>query len=380
VKFVVIGPVYPYRGGIAHYTSQLTKSLIENGHKTVTFSFRRQYPAWLYPGKSDKEPSHTGFKSNAEYTLDPIYPWTWINTAKAIAEIDPDAVLIQWWTTFWSIAFWSLSSLLRKYGLKVIYIIHNVAPHEPLPWDNWLVSKVLKNGAAFIVQSPNELERLQSLLPNANSILCSLPVFNQFAIETKISKTEAKHLLGLKNTHPMVLFFGIVRPYKGLKYAIQAISILKSKGIKFHLVVAGEFWENIHDYEEQINQLELSDQITIFDRYIPNEEVSLFFTAADLFIAPYIGGTQSGSVKIALYFNLPIIITDCISDELLAKSNLVTIVPSKNSESLANAMVELIAGDLPDFTQATNQDTSWSQLITAIENLTLQDQENLDGV
>ena len=114
LKFVVIGPVYPYRGGIAHYTSLLSRSLMERGHELHIISFRRQYPSLLYPGNSDKDPSQSGLRLDANYDLDPIYPWTWINTAQKIKAIEPQAVIIQWWTTFWAPALWVLSRMLKN--------------------------------------------------------------------------------------------------------------------------------------------------------------------------------------------------------------------------------------------------------------------------
>lgn len=377
MKLVVIGPIYPFRGGIAHYTSQLSRALIENGHETHIFSFRRQYPVWLYPGKSDKEPSQPRLQLEAKYILDPIYPWTWINTSKAIAKLNPDAVLIHWWTTFWAPAFWGLSSLLKKNGLKMIFVIHNVAPHEPLPWDNWLAQSVLQLGDAQIVQAANEKERLLSLLPNANSILCPHPIYNQFANEIEISRDEARNRIGVKQDLPAVLFFGIVRPYKGLKHAIEAISILKADRIPVQLIVAGEFWENINEYEDLRIKLNLSDQIFLFDRYIPNEEVGLFFTAADIFIAPYIDGTQSGSAKIALGFNLPIVITECVSDDILLKSERVQIVPSGDSRALADAIKDFISDGLPKRTRSTYEDSGWKEMINAIELAVSQEKEDL---
>lgn len=373
MKLVVIGPVYPYRGGIAHFTSQLAHALIDNGHQTHIFSFRRQYPAWLYPGKSDKEPtSLPQLQLETKYTLDPIYPWTWLKTSKTIAKLNPDAVLIHWWTTFWAPAFWGLSNLLKKNGLQVIFMIHNVAPHEPLPWDNWLAKSVLQLGDAQIVQAANEQERLLSLLPNANSILCPHPIYNQFANEIEISRNEARNRIRIKQDLPTVLFFGIVRPYKGLKHAIEAISILKAEGIPVQLIVAGEFWENITEYEEQVIEMNLSDQITLFDRYIPNEEVGLFFTAADIFIAPYIDGTQSGSVKIALGFNLPVVVTDRVSDDILLNSESVQIIPSGDSRALSEAIRKFISDGLPKRTRTSNEDDGWNELVAVIETMVSQ--------
>ena len=109
MKFVLVGPVYPYRGGIAHYTTMLAQTLAKRGSQFHVVSFRRQYPRWLYPGKSDRDPSQEPLRVNAEYLLDPLYPWTWWQTARRIAEWKPDVVIFQWWTTFWAPAFAALA-------------------------------------------------------------------------------------------------------------------------------------------------------------------------------------------------------------------------------------------------------------------------------
>ncbi len=167
----------------------------------------------------------------------------------------------------------------------------------------------------------------------------------------------------------MILFFGIVRSYKGLKYAIQAISILKNEGIPARLLVAGEFWEQIEEYEQQIIELGLTDHVLLYNRYIPNEDVQLFFSAVDIFIAPYVGGTQSGSIKIAMSFNLPIVATDRISDEIMLNSELVHIVPGENSEALVKEIKELIFQESQIVTSLPLPDTSWEDFIDTIEKL-----------
>ncbi len=379
MKLVVIGPVYPYRGGIAHYTSQLSRALTENGHETHIFSFRRQYPGWLYPGKSDKEPSQPQLQLEAKYTLDPIYPWTWLNTSKAIAKLNPDAVLIQWWTTFWGPAFWGLSRLLRKASLNVIFIIHNVIPHEPFPWDNYIARHVLRLGNAHLVQSTNEEEKLLSLIPGTNPTLSPMPVFNFFPSNNTISKDEAKAQVGLMEDIPLLLFFGIVRPYKGLKHAIESVSILRDNGIIVHLIVVGEFWDNIDTYENQISHLRLGNQVTLVNKYVPDEDVGIFFAAADVFVAPYIDGTQSATVRTAIGFNLPIVVTECVADEILRNSNFVRVVPTGNSKAIAEAIMDLFLLNYSDVHSINQVEESWMEQVIAIEKLVRLDEPNSDN-
>jgi glycosyltransferase involved in cell wall biosynthesis len=196
-----------------------------------------------------------------------------------------------------------------------------------------------------------------------------MPEISMFASQDPISKHEAKRRLGFDDDIPLLLFFGIVRPYKGLKYAIEAVSILRDKGINVHLVVAGEFWEKINYYEDQISQLSLSGNVTLVNQYIPNEEVANYFTATDIFIAPYIDGTQSASVKIAINFELPIIITRCISDNILDKSRMVRIIPSKDSYELAEAIQNFIINHQEGGKFHHQDKGSWIRQVQSIENL-----------
>ncbi|MBK5107582.1 MAG: glycosyltransferase [Anaerolineales bacterium] len=369
MRIVVIGPVYPYRGGIAHYTTQLSSNLTDVGHEIHIISFQRQYPAWLYPGKSDKDPSQPLIELDSNYLLDPLYPWTWRTTFKDIIEFKPDLIIIPWWTTFWAPAFWALAKSLTKNGYDVCFLIHNVIPHESKPWDRWIARSVLQHGQAHIVQAKNEQERLLEILPDAQPVLCPHPVYNQFRAKPDLSKDLVFQLQGLDKDLPVLLFFGIVRPYKGLKYLVEALSILKSSGTIVQLIIAGEFWEKIEIYEEMIIRLDVYDQVFLFDRYIPDEEVGIFFEEADIFVAPYVDGTQSGTVKIALGFHLPLVVTECISDELIEDSDRVTIVPPKDSWALAEGIKNTIDSGFPERKINYQDNTGWEQLISTIEGI-----------
>ena len=345
---------------------------MDRDHETHVISFKRQYPTWLYPGKSDKDPSQVGIRLNADYTLDPIYPWTWVNTAHQINELNPDIAMIQWWTTFWGPAYWVLTRRLRREGVKVVFVIHNVFPHEALPWDRWIARHVLRLGDAHLVQSANEEERLLSLIPGAHPTLCPMPVFNMFPVENSLTKDKAKEIVGIRKDIPLLLFFGIVRPYKGLKYAIEAVAILRDSGINVHLIVAGEFWEEIKTYEDQISDLNLNDQVTLINKYIPDEEVGIYFTAADVFVAPYIDGTQSASVKTALGFNLPNVVTECVRDEILSKRHSTRIVPSGDSKAMAAGISDLLTENKTNTRSYSQEDETWTNQVLAIEKLVSQ--------
>ena len=370
MKFVLVGPVYPYRGGIAHYTTMLARTLAKRCSQLHVVSFRRQYPRWLYPGKSDRDPSQKPLRVNAEYLLDPLYPWTWWQTACRIAKWKPDVVIIQWWTTFWAPAFAALAFLLRRRGVKVLFVIHNVMPHEQRPWDRWLAHLALRQGHHFLVQTAREKERLLSLLPQAQTITSPHPVYDMFAGQ-RIPTIEAKQRLGLPADAPVVLFFGIVRPYKGLRFVIEALAELRARGKMMRLLVAGEFWEDVMAYTRMIEQLGLSAQVKIDNRYIPNEEIGLYFSAADVFVAPYVGGTQSGAVKMALGFGLPVVISQSLSSAELADETAHRLywVDPTDVVALAEAIERSLREKTPALGPVTLSSGSdeWEELVTAIE-------------
>jgi glycosyltransferase involved in cell wall biosynthesis len=363
MKIAMIGPVYPYRGGIAHYTTSLAKALVIAGHDVQAVSYRRQYPAALYPGESDKDPSLDPVRVDAKFLLDPLYPWTWLQTAQSIERSQPDLVVIQWWTTFWAPAYAALARGLR-HQRPVVYLIHNVFPHEARPWDHWLAGLALGQGSAFIVQAPHEQEKLSKLIPSARISYCKLPVYERFGKEL-IPKDIARRQLGLPTDRPLFLFFGIVRPYKGLKYLLEAMARID---VPAHLAVAGEFWESVALYEKQLEQLGLTKKVTLINRYIPNEEAHILFSAADALVAPYVDGTQSAAVGVSLGYQLPTIVTHKIAAGVDGDAAELYTVPAADAVALAGAMTELIQSPRPPRVVQTAQDR-WERLVRVIEQI-----------
>jgi glycosyltransferase involved in cell wall biosynthesis len=369
MKVSIIGPVYPYRGGIAQYNALLALSLDAHQHPTQVISFRRQYPAWLYPGTSDKDPSQQIIQIQAEFLLDPILPWTWRQAVARIAQFHPDLVIIHWWTTFWAVSFAFINSLLNRKGFRVVYLIHNVMPHEQKPWDAWLARLALGKGHAFITQTEAEQKRLQSLLPGAVIRLCYHPVYH-FSFAPLPSQVEARERLGLDPEGTILLFFGIVRPYKGLHVLLDALARLRQSGHTAQLVIAGEFWEDKAAYLTKIKDLNLSDQVKIEDRYIPNEQLGGFFSAANALVAPYTTGTQSGVANLALGYGLHQIVTQVVADGIPpAYQADIQVVPPENPEALAEAIRFFIQHPDRFKQQEIPTDESWTQLVSIIQTL-----------
>jgi glycosyltransferase involved in cell wall biosynthesis len=370
MKISLVGPIFPFRGGISHSHSLLVVALEQAGHTIQIISFQRQYPKWLYPGQSDKDPSQKPLRLPGDYKLDPLYPWTWVDAVQTIVKFKPDLVIFQWWTVFWAPAFaWIVSSLRHK-KLTTLFFIHNVLPHEPRPLDSVLARLALNQANGYITLTDRECERLRKLLPGLKKQIStvSLPIF-QFASQTTLTKAAAREFLSLPKDKSILLFFGFIRPYKGLSYLIDALGQLAEHPSHPFLAIAGEFWEDPTGYQNQIDRLGLKNDVRIENRYLPDEEAILWFRAADLFVAPYIGGTQSAALRLALGYGLPVIASDIITHEI---TNLDTtslmIVPAGDSSALAKAILNWLEN--PEITTKTySSEEEWAGMVKTIEHM-----------
>lgn len=370
MRTALIGPVYPYRGGIAHYTTRLAQAIRQRGHDLLLVSFRRQYPQWLFPGKSDRDPSQRPLEAGeAQFWIDSVNPLTWLVTFWRIRSFRPDGIILQWWTTYWAPTWFMLMALFRSFlDCPLVVICHNVLPHEARWWDPWLVRLVLRWGTLLTTQSAEEREKLLKLIPGARIEICPHPVYDILADQRTSSET-ARTQLALPLGVPILLFFGVVRPYKGLRDLLAALPAVRAQLPQVLLVVAGDFWDDKQLYLEQIQELGIEDSVLIDDRYIPNEEVALLFSAADLLVAPYRKVTGSGSVQMARGFGLPVVTTR-VGDMAEATEGLVALlVPPADPEALAAGVIRHFTCDPGPAPPAAPQADSftWDQLVAVIE-------------
>lgn len=370
MRISLIGPVYPFRGGIAHSQGMLAQALQQAGHDIQLISFKRQYPAWLYPGQSDRDPSQQHIQLSPHYLLDPLYPWTWQQAVQAVAAFQPDLVLIQWWTVFWGPALAWVAGGCRRKGLPTAFFIHNVLPHEAHGVDAWLARLALTQADAYLTLTQREHQRLQKLLPRLNQpvLTAPLPAF-QFQSSEKPTKAAARARLGLPPEAPIFLFFGLVRPYKGLHVLIEAFAGVANEPTQPLLAIAGEFWDDPAAYQAQIQTLGLAGRVRVENRYLPDEEALLWFLAADLFIAPHLDGTQSGALRLALGYGLPVVATDAISQELAGLDpTALRVVPAGDAAALAAALRGWLAAPGTPPTPLSSQ-AEWGRMAGVVEQL-----------
>jgi len=345
----------------------LYQALKSQNNEVLLISFKRQYPNWLFPGQSDKDPSKQSLEvEDAQYWIDSLNPITWLTTFRRIYRYQPDIIVLQWWTTFWMPA-WAILGLLNYFFLHkpLLYICHNVLPHESKWWDVWLTKLVLKLGTRFIVQSSRERKKLLTLIPDIQVMVVPHPIYDMFA-DDRLPKQEARRFLNLPLDALILLFFGIVREYKGLMDALTAFSVVKKQLNKAILVIAGEFWDDKQCYLDKIKTLGIENFVRIEDGYVPNEKVPAYFSAADVLIAPYRRVTGSGVLQMSRGMGTPIITTNVASEELsvMNEANLFSVSPNA-PEVLADAILRFFQMDYANTINRVNQnkkEPSWSEM------------------
>lgn len=372
MRIVLVGPVYPYRGGIAHYTTMLQRALEGRGHSTQVVSFKRQYPRWLFPGESDRDPSHQALRAQAvDFAIDPLNPVTWLTASRRIRAVGPDVIVFPWWTTYWAPVWYVMTCQLRgRFQVPLVFICHNVLPHEASTRDRWLTRLALHHGTHFIVQSDDESRTLLQLLPESRTKVVPHPVYDMLA-GSVVTRAEARAKLGLAADAKLVLFFGLVREYKGLADLVDAIPQVAREIDSVFLLVAGEFWEAREGYLQRINELGIQSRIRIDDHYIPNEEVPLYFGAADVVVAPHRRATGSGVVQMAIGFGTPLVTTLGSQFEGMQLPRCIRTVPPSDGAALARGIVDLLnesdlASCAPDI-KCLRETFSWDRLVRALE-------------
>ncbi len=303
-RFCLIGPTYPYRGGIAHYTTLLAQALAER-HETLFISFTRQYPGWLFPGRSDRDPSRRPLQTKVTYLLDPLNPISWRRTVQQIGRWRPDAVVIPWWVPYWAPAWAAVGRAVKRLPGKprLLFICHNVLPHEPGMLDKAALRLALGPGDGFVVHSQADADRLREQFHQARFRVSPHPTYAALG-DAAAGKLPAE----IPADRPLLLFCGLVRPYKGLDILLEAMPLVLARR-PVHLLVAGEFWQGAAAFENQIEALGIGQSVTLVDAYLSNDDLAATIDRADVLVLPYRSATQSGLVQAAFGRCKPVITT-----------------------------------------------------------------------
>jgi glycosyltransferase involved in cell wall biosynthesis len=305
VKIAFLSPFYPYRGGIAQFGDSLYLALSKT-NDVQAYTFTRQYPDMLFPGKtqyvSDED---TNRHINAIRILDSVNPLSYYKTAKEIINFNPDLLIISYWMPFFAPSLGKITALVKKKGIKVIGLLHNVIAHENRFYDRAFTKYFFGKCDGFIILNRSSEKDLKSIVPNAKCLIRAHPLYDHYG--TKIDWREARIKLGIIKDKKVVLYFGFIRNYKGLDLLIKAFGVLDES---YELVIAGEAYGDFKSYENLIEECGITKRVKLHVHYIEEKEIPVFFSAADVCVLPYRSATQSGIIGMAYHFNMPVIATN----------------------------------------------------------------------
>jgi glycosyltransferase involved in cell wall biosynthesis len=325
MRILLVGTAYPLRGGIAHYIALLRDALVRRGHEVRILTFKRQYPKLLFPGKSQEEADSNSDATLAareeqlsatDIVIDSIDPLSWLRAGAVAATFQPDLILFKYWMPFFAPAYGVIARVAKRRAKRrgqrvprIVFIADNVIPHETRPGDMQLTHFAFRVVDHFIVHSDAVERELLQVEPHAKHTKLPHGIFEIFG--KPIARDDARRILGLPQDAPVILFFGYIRKYKGLDLLLRAAPALIQRMPDLRIVVAGEFYGNEAEHRSLIASLGLREKnLLLATDYIPNEEVSKYFAAANVVVLPYRSATQSGIVPIAYQFDRPVIVTD----------------------------------------------------------------------
>lgn len=340
MRIVILGPAHPYRGGIAALNERLALEWQKEGHEVTLFTFTLQYPGFLFPGTSQltSDPAPRGLKILRR--INSVNPLTWITTARSIRKMNPDLVMVRFWIPFIGPSLGSIARISRWHRqTRVIGLADNIIPHEKKPGDRLLTSWFIRSCHAMVVMSESVMADLDTFNPKIPRRYGPHPVYDHYG--SIFSREEALTRLGLSGAYRYMLFFGLVRDYKGLDLILEAMASADLRDLPVKLIVAGEFYANEEMYRKMVADAHLREKVIFHNRYIPNQEVENYFNAADIVVQPYKSATQSGVTQIAYHFGKPMLVTRV--------GGLAEIVAHGRSGYVCPPNPEAIASSLADF-------------------------------
>ena len=305
MKIALITPFPPYRGGISTHSKNLYDILsLEN--QVVVYNFSRQYPGFLFPGKTQYDNSIIADDSHIIRALDSINPLTWKKVANSIIKNKFDKVIFRFWNPFFTFSYISIIKRLKKNNnIQVYSICDNIIPHEKMILDQFLIKNFLDRLDGIIVMSSTTEKEILHLDKSYNYKKIYLPMINNLGkpLDSSISKKQ----IGLEQDEKVFLFFGLIRDYKGLDILLHAINKLDLNLFnKSKFLIVGESYENIDKYKKILDK-DKKSSVKWITEYIPDDNINLFFSAADYVVLPYKRASQSGIIPMAYYFGKPVI-------------------------------------------------------------------------
>lgn len=373
---MIIGPAFPLRGGIAQLNESLSQEFTKQGIENTIFSFYLQYPDFLFPGTSQKEAADRKGPEGVDIqsTISSINPISWWLTVRKIAKLKPDFIVVRFWLPFMGPCLGTICKWLKaKLNVPIIGILDNVIPHERRIGDRIFTRYFLNHCGSYVAMSSSVMEELSQFDVKKPRKMLYHPIYDHFG--EKVDKELARKHLHLSTDWKVILFFGIIRKYKGLELLLEAISKMENRN-KLRLIIAGEFYQNRSKYDRLIKELGIEDNVIINAGFVDSNKVRYYFCASDIVAQPYLSATQSGVTQIAYHFNTPMLVTNVGGLPEMVPHGKVGYVTEVTSESVAENLDRFFreekAAEFQLNIQKEKQRFSWNHFALEIEKLAIK--------
>lgn len=373
MKIIIVGPSHPYRGGIAAFTDRLAAEFVAENVDVELYTFTLQYPSILFPGKTQYSDAPAPNDIRIFRRINSINPLTWIKTAKEIRTKNPDIVIFAYWMSFFASCYAKMAKIIKRNKVsRCIGLVHNMMPHEQSILDRLFSPHFVKRMDAFVALSKSVLADVSRLDKKSKPKYFSPhPLYDHYG--DKEDKVMAMNSLYMDNNYNYLLFFGLIREYKGLDLLLKAMSDKRLDKYPLKLIVAGEFYEKKEPYLKMIDDLDINDKVIICDKYIPDEEVKNFFNLADMVVQPYKSATQSGVTQIAYHFEKPMLVTDVGGLREIVPNGKVGYVVEAEPSKIADAICDFYDNERIEYFESNiieeKKKYEWSKMTETIMKL-----------
>jgi glycosyltransferase involved in cell wall biosynthesis len=343
MKIAYIGPAYPWRGGISEFLMNSALKSFQSGHSVKVFSFSKQYPKLIFPGKDQIDYSKKEFPFPVEQGMIPYNPLTWNKAVKSVLDFKPDLIIFKYWIPFFAPMYAYMIRKMRKNTkAKMMYILHNIEFHEKWPMAEFLTALALKHADFLVTLSSSVYNSVFKILPDfpAQKVIQAFhPNYEIKPLSPEETDLAFSQLdIPKKKT---ALFFGYIKHYKGLDILINAFRKVVDHNPDIQLLIAGEVYGNDQVYHNLIKENNLSDHIIFHNHFIHNDDIPKYFAVADVVVQPYRSATQSGISLLAFSYHKPVISTQTGAlDEIVKANQNGILVPVENPDALAQAIID----------------------------------------
>ena len=345
MRIAILGPAWPYRGGIAAFNERLARQYQAEGHEVEIVTFTLQYPSFLFPGKTQfsTEPAPEGLRISRR--ISSVNPFSWLRTGCYLRKLRPDLIISPFWLPFMAPAFGTILRLARRKETHRVAILHNLIPHEHRIGDRQFARYFVRSNDAFVTLSRSVLKEIDQFDPQRRRprTYSPHPIYDHYG-ET-LAPLEARRAIGIREESRYVLFFGFIREYKGLDLLLKAMADERLEKMDVRLIVAGEFYGDPKPYHELINRLDIGGRVVLHTEFIPDHEVNRYFCAADIVAQPYKSATQSGVSQIAYHFERPMVVTNVGGLPEIVPDGKAGFVVEPDPQQIADALVRFFEED-----------------------------------